>query len=73
MLEKSPQFYNPDDAGLQLRQAMKCLEQTIIDGLNHGFFDCAISSEVVSGGKRELMIRAGKSHKFTIPEEELPR
>jgi hypothetical protein len=26
-----------------------------------------------NGGKRHLVIRAGKSHKFTVPEEELPR
>jgi len=73
MLDNSPHSYDPEVARLQLRQAMKCLEQTVIDGLNHGFFDCVISSEVVAGGKRKLMIRAGKSHKFTIPEEELPR
>ena len=26
-----------------------------------------------SGNRRELVIEAGKSHKFTIPEDELPR
>ena len=25
------------------------------------------------GNRRELVIEAGKSHKFTIPEDELPR
>jgi hypothetical protein len=52
---------------------MACLERTVVDGLEHGFFDCSITIEVVPGGKRLVMIRAGKSHKFTIPEGELPR
>jgi len=28
---------------------------------------------LANGGKRQLVIRAGKSHKFTIPEDEVPR
>ena len=39
----------------------------------HGFFDYSIACEIGNGGKRQLVIRAGKSHKFTIPEDELPR
>ena len=27
---------------------------------------------IANGGKRQLVIRAGKSHKFTIPESEVP-
>ncbi len=27
----------------------------------------------VPESKRQLLIRAGKSHKFTIPEDDLPR
>jgi hypothetical protein len=42
-------------------------------GLRHGFFECSVACEIVSGSKRQLVIRAGKSHKFTIPEEELRR
>jgi hypothetical protein len=41
--------------------------------LRHGHFRCAISSGIGKGNRRELVIKAGKSHKFTIPEEELPR
>jgi hypothetical protein len=36
-----------------------------------GFFDYSIACEVGNGGKRHLVIRAGKSHKFTIPAEEV--
>jgi hypothetical protein len=45
----------------------------VVDGLKHGFFDYSIACEVANGGKRQLVIRAGKSHKFTIPANEVPR
>ncbi len=57
----------------QLRQALDRLEGLVVDGLKHGFFDYSIACEVANGGKRQLVIRAGKSHKFTIPEHEVPR
>ncbi len=44
-----------------------------MEGLRHGFFDYSITCELGSGRKRHLVIRAGKAHKFTIPEEDLPR
>ena len=56
----------------QLREALDRLEGLIVDGLKHGFFEYSIACEVASGGKRQLVIRAGKSHKFTIPAEEVP-
>lgn len=59
--------------GPQFGEAMACLVRAVVEGLNHGFFECSITGEVVSGGKRQMMIRAGKSHKFTFPEDELPR
>ena len=58
-------------AGGQVREALDRLEGLVIDGLKHGFFDYSITCEVGNGGKRRLVIRAGKSHKFTIPEEEV--
>ena len=56
----------------QLRDALDHVERIIVDGLRHGFFEYSISCEMISGRKRQLLIRAGKSHKFTIPENELP-
>jgi hypothetical protein len=56
--------------GLQFREAFDCLVQIVLDGLH---FRCVISSSIGKGNRRELVIEAGKSHKFTIPEEELPR
>ena len=57
----------------QMREALDRLEGLIVDGLKHGFFEYSIGCEVANGGKRQLVIRAGKSHKFTIPEDEVPR
>ena len=57
----------------QIAEALAHLEKVVVEGLRHGFFECTIACEIGNGGKRQLVIRAGKSHKFTIPEEELPR
>jgi hypothetical protein len=59
--------------GPQLCEALSRVEELILDGLRHGFFDCAIACEIGKDGHRHLVVRAGKSEKFTIPEVELPR
>ena len=56
----------------QFVEALAHLEKVVVDGLRHGFFEYAIACEIGNGGKRQLVIRSGKSTKFTIPEEELP-
>ena len=53
--------------------ALAHLERIVVDGLRHGFFDCGITCEIGVGRKRHLVIRAGKSEKFIISEDELPR
>ena len=57
----------------QTAEALALLEKVFVDGLRHGFFDYSIQCEIGNHGKRHLVIRAGKAHKFTIPEDELPR
>jgi len=57
----------------QVREALDRLEGLVVEGLKHGFFEYSIGCEIANGGKRHLVIRAGKSHKFTIPENEVPR
>ena len=65
---------NPSsDCHGQLGEALNRLRGLVVDGLKHGFFDYSISCEVGNKGRRKLVIRAGKSHKFTIPEDDLPR
>jgi hypothetical protein len=57
----------------QFDEARAHLEKVMVEGLRHGFFECALACGIGHGGKRHLVIRAGKSHKFIIPEEEVPR
>ena len=65
---------NPgSDYGGQLGEALGHLRRLVVEGLKHGFFDYSISCEIGNKGRRRLVIRAGKNHKFTIPEEDLPR
>ena len=54
-----------------LEMALLHLREVVLDGLRHGFYDYAITCELVKGSKRRLTIKAGKSHQFTIPEEDL--
>lgn len=68
----SSELHN-NGGGPQVREALDRLEGLVVDGLKHGFFEYSIACEIANGGKRQLVIRAGKSHKFTIPAEELPR
>ena len=62
---------NTSRATSELSGALAKLEQEILDGLRHGFFEYVVSCEIVTGQRRRLTIRAGKSHRFTIPEEDL--
>ena len=62
---------NTSRATSELSGALAKLEQEILDGLRHGFFEYGVSCEIVTGEKRRLTIRAGKSYRFTIPEEDL--
>ena len=57
----------------QFAEALRHIEKVVTEGLRHGFFECSIACEIANGGKRQVVIRAGKSHKFVIPEEDLPR
>jgi hypothetical protein len=73
-MHNEPRHPHPaQSGGPQFREAFDRLMQIVLDGLRHGHFRCSISSVIGQGKKRELFIEAGKSHKFTIPEDELPR
>ena len=57
----------------QLPAALHTIQILLVEGLKHGFFEYSINCETVQGGKRRMVVRAGKSHQFTIPEHELTR
>jgi len=73
MLEKPLQTSAISTCGPQLRKALDQIFQIVLDGLCHGHFRATISSGIGKGNRRDLVIEAGKSHKYTIPEDELPR
>ena len=62
----------PDEAN-PLDAALARLQELVLDGLRHGFFDCEVSCELVKDRKRRFVIRAGKNFLFTIPEDDLHR
>jgi hypothetical protein len=55
----------------ELVEALNKLSEEVRAGLRHGFFQCKVTCEITNGGKRRLIIRAGKSHHFIIGKEEL--
>lgn len=55
----------------EAERALAKLQQVVVDGLRHGFFDYTLTCETIGGKKRRLIIKAGKSHQFTIPLEEI--
>jgi hypothetical protein len=71
MLEKLFHSHDGKTGGPQFCEAPDRLAQIVLDGLRHGHFRCAIISEIGKNKRRELMIEAGKSHRFTIPDDEL--
>jgi hypothetical protein len=56
----------------QLAEALAHFDKIVVDGLQHGFFECSITCQIMNRGARQLVIRAGKSYQFTIRQEDLP-
>ena len=61
-----------DDVGDQLQAAFDRIADEVKEGLRHGFFEINVTCETGNGRKRHMVIQAGKTHKFTIPIEEIP-
>jgi len=55
-----------------LQAALDLLAREIREGARHGFFEVHVTCEVGNGGKRHMVVHAGKSRKFTIPMSEIP-
>jgi hypothetical protein len=56
-----------------VRSALDLLEGLLVEGLRHGHFDYSMNCETGNNGRRLLIVKAGKSHKFTIEESDVPR
>jgi hypothetical protein len=57
----------------QVRSALDLIEGLVVEGIKHGHFDYTVSCEMGTGGRRLLIVKAGKSHKFSIMEADVPR
>jgi hypothetical protein len=55
-----------------VRSALDLVENLLIEGIKHGHFDYSITCETGTGGRRLLIVKAGKSHKFSIMERDVP-
>jgi hypothetical protein len=61
----------PADLNTELDRALDALKKIVLEGLDHGYFECSIRCEKANGDRRILTITAGKSHKFSIAPEDL--
>jgi hypothetical protein len=57
----------------QVRSALDLIESLVVEGIKHGHFDYAVSCEMGTNGRRLLIVKAGKSHKFSLTEADVPR
>jgi hypothetical protein len=55
-----------------VRSALYLIEKLLVEGIKHGHFDYAITCETGTGGRRLLIVKAGKCHKFSIMEPDVP-
>ena len=56
----------------QLEKADTRMKRLFHELLGHGFFKFEVSGTVARGGKRVVIINAGRDFKFTIPLEDIP-
>ena len=61
------------DRQRQVDRALDKLQEIVWRGLEHGYFECTVSGEIIQGQKRRLLIKAGKSFQFVIVADEFGR
>ncbi len=61
-----------DFGGNQLEKASSRISQLFKEMVGHGFFRFEVSGSIGKGGKRVVIITAGKDYKYTIPVEDIP-
>jgi hypothetical protein len=67
ILPTAPRVYSAP-----MRSALDLIERLLVEGIKHGHFDYSITCETGIGGRRLLIVKAGKGHKFSIMEPDVP-
>ncbi len=57
----------------QLDRFLDALTTSVRSGLRHGFFKLRVTGKITKGNKREVVVEAGNTYKFTIPPDEISR
>jgi hypothetical protein len=55
----------------ELQRAIDHISAKVRKGLKHGFFDYRVTSEIVKGEKRRLLVTTGEKEKFVISKDEI--
>jgi hypothetical protein len=56
-----------------VRSSLDFIETLLVEGIKHGHFDYTVTCETGTNGRRLLIVRAGKSHRFSIMASDVPR
>ena len=56
-----------------VRSVLALIEGLVIEGIKHGHFDYSLTCQQGTHGRRLLIVKAGKSHKFTIEGADVPQ
>jgi hypothetical protein len=56
-----------------VQSALDFIQRLLVAGIKHGHFDYSITCETGVAGRRLLIVKAGKTHKFSIVESEVPK
>lgn len=65
--------HGPDIPAESLTEAMAKVSEMILDGLRHGFFELRVTSEIREGKKRVLTVTSGKSFRYWVPQDQIPK
>ena len=70
---KSTNTVPPVASTTALDRAVQRVLAEIYEGVRHGYFECIVTCEVIGQERRRLILKAGKSYQFLIPQEECVR
>ena len=56
----------PPESTSEIHHFQKRLLHELDDGLQHGFFEVTITCELISGRKRRLKLKVGKTYQFVV-------